>query len=1094
MRFFATFCTFLAILTCTAAELPGYLFIKPNGTLTLDTRWTLAVNRYNPKWSWTSQQKLNVASGFPKTAPGLFETSGTFDGFLLTQKVEATGPKSFRLQVGLKAEKDPVPSNLVFLPVNIPLGQEITLTIDGKTIGMPKEPMRKNVYDARAKRAVISDPDGEITITGDFRAIAAGSFKNADGYYYQLRLVPLDADFKKLPAAVREWNLTIDVSADFTKTEVKSFPLNITKTFNRSFVDEVAEDGKGGWTDQGPGMDLSAFQPGSHNFHSVRMNTVDPAKNDGKSCLILGRGAGKTAAVDLKDVPKGMNYLYLLHASGWTPSLAQPVGFLKITYTDGKTEEIPVKGGIDCGNWYKPTDGSNARIVWSADDPQAGAGLYLTSFPLKGVPRRLEFRDAENESMWMVAAASVADGKVRFPRKTAFTVKNGPRWLPIEFSGATAPGTPLDFSIYRDAPAGKYGHMIVDKEGHLTFENAPGKRIRLFGPNLVGSANYLSRDMVDDFIDKAERLGYNTIRFHHFENDLLDRKAADSLTIDPAKLDQLHYLFARLKQHGFYITIDLYASRALKPGDNIPESDGSGEYAMKNLVCISPAALENWKEFSRRVLTAKNPYTGMSMAEDPALFMLNLVNENALIAEWNGGRASRSARALIEKKFEEYLKENKLDGPRDQERRNGLFIEFLVNLQGKCIAEQMRFLREEVGLKALIADLNNHCNYTLTGLRSMLDLVDNHQYWDHPSFPLKRWDYPFVFQNRSSISMNANNPRSLMPTRVFGKPFTVTEFNFCVPNTYRVECPSVFGGYAALQDWDGLYRFAWSHGRDGMRKDAKRRLNQFDIVNNIQAQMAERIMFMLFVRGDVKPADPAIAFEFRPEQLREIQGTTRSGNFPAEFTNLGLWGRIGSLTQAENVAGVQKVNPADKNWDAPLPAAARKAMKELEEKGTITSCTGEITLDNKANEMRIVTPRSEVLTTGRDAAGKVMRVVKPNVYQTFALMSLDNKPLVESDRMLLVQLSDLSNDQLRFDSDKRRVLRDWGSRPLMLERGAADIELVLPRPMNVVPLELDGTPAEKPLQTKYQGGKLTFRAATDILPGGNLSYLLTPEK
>ena len=26
------------------------------------------------------------------------------------------------------------------------------------------------------------------------------------------------------------------------------------------------------------------------------------------------------------------------------------------------------------------------------------------------------------------------------------------------------------------------------------------------------------------------------------------------------------------------------------------------------------------------------------------------------------------------------------------------------------------------------------------------------------------------------------------------------------------------------------------------------------------------------------------------------------------------------------------------------------------------------------------------------------------------------------------------------------------------------------------------------------GGKLTFRAATDILPGGNLSYLLTPEK
>ncbi len=1092
MKFIATLCAFAVALACAAAELPRYLFIRPDGTLLLDGRWTMSVNRYNPAWGGSSQQKLTVEPGYPKTAPGLFETRGAFDGFLLTEKVEAVGKSGFRLQVDLKAAKDPVPSNLVFLPVNLPLDKEITLTIDGKRIEMPREPMRKNVHDVRAKRVVISDPDGEIVITGDFRAVAAGSFKNADGYYYQLRLLPLNADFKKTPAAVKEWSLSIDVSADFTRTELKSHPLDLTGAFNRSFVDEVANDGKGGWTDQGPEMDLRAFRTGGHNFYGVKMNTVDPAKAGGKSCLILGRGVQSSAAADLKNVPAGMNYLYLLHASGWTASA--PVGFLKVTYADGTSEEIPVRGGIDCGNWYKPVPGDNAYPAWTADVPAAGAGLYLSGFPIKGTPKKLEFREAGNDSMWMVAAASVTDGRPRLPRKTAFTVENGPRWLPIEFSGTTAPGTPLDFSIYRDAPAGKYGRMIVNKEGHLVFENAPEKRIRLFGPNLVGSANFLTPDMVDDFIDKAERLGYNTVRFHHFENGLLNSRAADSLTIDPAALDQLHYLFAKLKQHGFYLTIDLYASRLLKPGDNIPESDNSGEYSMKNLVCISPAAMENWKEFSRRVLTAKNPYTGMSMAEDPALFMLNLVNENALIAEWNGARASRSAARLIQEKFEEYLKENKLDGEQDRERRNGLFIEFLTGLQAKAIAEQMRFLREEIGLAATISDLNNHMMFTLTGLRSMLDLVDNHQYWDHPSFPGKRWNYPFVFRNQSSISLDAASPRQLMPTRVFGKPFTVTEFNFCAPNTYRVECPTVFGGYAALQDWDGLYRFAWSHGRDGMKKDARRRLSQFDIVNNIQAQMAERIMYMLFVRGDVKPAEPAVAFEYRPEQVRELKGTTRAGSFPDEFSRLGLWGRVGSLTRENNVPGVPKVNPADKDWDSALPAAARDAMKELAEKGVVTSSTGEITLDRNHNEMRIITPKSEVLTASRNVSGKVMQVLNPSVYQTFALMSLDDRPLAESDRILLVQLSDLSNDQLKFDDDRRRVLRSWGNLPQMLERGKADLVLALPRKMQVVPLELDGAPAKTALPVEYKDGKLSFKAATDTLPGGNLSYLLTPEK
>ena len=37
------------------------------------------------------------------------------------------------------------------------------------------------------------------------------------------------------------------------------FPLDFSKAANREFVDEVAGDGKGGWSDQGPKHDLREF-------------------------------------------------------------------------------------------------------------------------------------------------------------------------------------------------------------------------------------------------------------------------------------------------------------------------------------------------------------------------------------------------------------------------------------------------------------------------------------------------------------------------------------------------------------------------------------------------------------------------------------------------------------------------------------------------------------------------------------------------------------------------------------------------------------------------------------------------------------------
>jgi hypothetical protein len=127
--------------------------------------------------------------------------------------------------------------------------------------------------------------------------------------------------------------------------------------------------------------------------------------------------------------------------------------------------------------------------------------------------------------------------------------------------------------------------------------------------------------------ERLYRLGYNALRVHHYERELVQGQA-QSTTLNPEKVDQLDYLLAALIHRGIYLTTDLYVSRPVPWREAGFDRDGQIPMdTFKILVAVHEGAYENWKKFARSFLSHVNPYTQRSYADEPALGWIALINE-----------------------------------------------------------------------------------------------------------------------------------------------------------------------------------------------------------------------------------------------------------------------------------------------------------------------------------------------------------------------------------------------------------------------------------------------------------------------------------
>ena len=630
-----------------------------------------------------------------------------------------------------------------------------------------------------------------------------------------------------------------------------------------------------------------------------------------------------------------------------------------------------------------------------------------------------------------------ANGKVALDLpKPPVKLEAGDDWCVFPYANDIEPGSILDFSniVTRDAPAGKYGFPIVTKEGHLAFEKAPNKPVRFVGGNLCFDANFLSKEVCKQVVNDFVRRGWNTVRFHHIDvtitkdewNNLWGRTTYPE--ISPKRLDQLDYLMAEFKKAGIYVTFDLYAMGGLGSCEGFDKPLNSN--TIKAIVPIHKPAEDQWFRRAMEIFDHVNPYTGMKWKDDPTVLFVTLMNEDSIASVWWG------AADVYVKKYNEWAKTkgypqyDKKDIGKKKE-----FAEFLYLVKAEANRRMGKRLRD-AGVKTLISGGNWWDNMAQAYEREALDIVDNHGYGDHPQPSYQK--LPFHVNQSSDIKSGNptyNEPMMKAPSRILGKPFAVTEYNFCPPNRFRADGGLTMGAYASLQDWDAIYRFAWSHARSALF--GQHHVSGFDIVRDPVGQLSERQIVLMFGRGDVSPAKETYGYGVTKAEsmARGLGDMWANGLFPHPFTQLGYTSKIGSYT-TDN--GQQPAVACTKTFTA----ANRKDLPKFNPEKTVSD-TKEVVICTKKGDMTVNTPKTAAVCSidKHDLKAGPLAVTGVTTFCNVSASAMDKAALVNSKKVLILHITDVLNSEMTFTNEKMTDTKSWGKLPYLAKRGSAKIAL-----------------------------------------------------
>ena len=603
--------------------------------------------------------------------------------------------------------------------------------------------------------------------------------------------------------------------------------------------------------------------------------------------------------------------------------------------------------------------------------------------------------------------------------------------------------SPVDVSFLLDAPAGKHGFIEV-KDGHLA--TGDGQRIRLWGVNITdwspGSQQIPSKRDAPFWAATLARFGVNCVRFQFLDLEtprgLVDRQREDTRALDAEAFDREDFFIAELEKRGIYIDFNLLVGRPFKKGDGVEDAQLLRQ-GSKGTSLYDKRLIELQKEYAQQLLDHLNPYTKVKYTADPAVALVEINNENAI----DIGYRAPSAFYLTEltEMYSVWLAKHRTaeeiaqlrtmakvatDAPvplmqwRGQAAsapplRFSAEAEFYNDVQRDYFNEMEKYLKETLGSKSLVIATADHghsgSGYPILRATTSMDVIDGHDYWLHPEMYVRK--SPMVNDPLNSTVVE------LSRSAIAGKPYTVSEVNNPFPNDYDGEGIPILASYGLLQDWDGIMWYTFEPKSEPAWKPYVG--DPFDIsLDPVKMpELAESAL--MFLRGDVEKARSVEERSYSEQQVFDsmlLPGTER----PYFTPGFPLWlpleheVRISSLNGPPTKAFPEGVEP-----DA--------MISDTQQLGWYGSA-------KKTGMVSVYTPRTQALIGFVRANGKADSNLAVDVENTFCsvlLSSLDDKPIDEAARMLLVAGGRVENGGQEWNVVGTDVT-SWGSSPTLIEQ------------------------------------------------------------
>mgnify|MGYP000148724628 CR=1 FL=1 len=625
-------------------------------------------------------------------------------------------------------------------------------------------------------------------------------------------------------------------------------------------------------------------------------------------------------------------------------------------------------------------------------------------------------------------------------------------WYPFEPETDTYDKTAvIDFTSLLDAPAGKHGFIRATTSGSLEFENKTP--VRFWGTNLVAGNIFRTHEETDRMVKRLAKMGINLVRLHHMdaqwaEPSIFDKTKDNTRNFSEESMDRLDYLIHKLKEAGIYVFLDLLVHRKPKQGDGVKDADRIPQ-GFKEVVYIDEKLRELTKEFIKNIYTRVNKYTGVKYLDEPAIVFSEIVNESSVFYWDRNNEIPAEYTQRLDKMFNLFLKEKygtteklaeawaafgnsnlKKDetieagnirrepfnidwenwesfGTMQSTGRGADTKRFYYEVERGFFDDMYDFIKG-LGVKALVAGSNHWERWDASLFaNSAYDFIDRHAYWDHPNGGWAMHD-PISYSNNPMLKSKKNIIAELGHARVYGKPYTVSEWNVLMPNDYRAGAPVIVAAYSRLNNWDAIMKF------DFAEYDWKAPLSHFaDFSKNPEIMSQWPLARLIFMDGYVKAS-----------AHRVVEYVSDRDMFETDNLSFKLAGGDYSMPLLLKTYKTFDESKAEKKFSPSL------------KRGAALSMTGELYWNINKGLFQITAEKVQGAAGFLKEAGSLkmpsFTVTSETEYASCFLYSLDNKPIRESDKLILSLAARSENSGAKYSPSRTSVIYG-GSAPIIIE-------------------------------------------------------------